>query len=91
MANKKLNLRKVITIAICLVTSNVFSQTVSIDKNFGENGIVTSPNYGVELLTFDGQGNIFALGYSSLTVIARYGAINFQLLMFRPCRGEFTL
>jgi len=65
MANKKLKLRKVIAIAICLVASNVFSQTVSIDENFGENGIVTSPNYGVELLTFDGQGNIFALGYAS--------------------------
>ena len=65
MANKKLNLRKVIVIVICLVASNVFSQTVSIDENFGENGITTIPDGGVELLTFDGQGNIFALGYVS--------------------------
>jgi len=55
-----------LTSIILICTANViYSQTVSIDENFGENGIVTTPNYGVELLTFDRQGNIFALGYAS--------------------------
>jgi uncharacterized delta-60 repeat protein len=65
MLKIKFNLRKVIVITICLIASNIYSQTVLVDENFGENGIVTIPNLGVEFLTFDKQGNIFALGYAS--------------------------
>jgi len=50
-------------ILICIV-NNTYSQTVSIDRNFGENGTVTIPNGGVEFIDFDRQGNIIALGYS---------------------------
>lgn len=46
---------------------SVFSQLVSIDENFGGNGTVVIPNGGVEFVNFDKQGNIIALGYSSLS------------------------
>ncbi|MCL2102352.1 MAG: T9SS type A sorting domain-containing protein [Fibromonadales bacterium] len=56
------------TLALLLLffaANNIYSQTISIDENFGsENGKVIIPNVGVDFLTFDEQGNIFALGAS---------------------------
>jgi len=61
-------------ILIC-IANNIYSQTVSIDESFGENGMVTMPSYlGVEFLDFDAQGNIIAFGYPGYPVILKTDA-----------------
>jgi len=52
--------RTFLTLFVIICVANyIFSQTVSIDENFGDN----QTDVWVKLLTFDKQGNIFALGY----------------------------
>ena len=59
-----LNYEKEIVIFYCnfVAGSNkIEAQLVSIDETFGGNGITTIPNGEIDFLTFDTQGNIFAL------------------------------
>ncbi len=55
-------MKKLFLISIILlgIANTMYSQTVSIDENFGENGTMAIPN--IEFLDFDTQGNIFAFG-----------------------------
>ena len=47
------------------IAVNVYSQTVSLDNTFGQNGITKFSNASdVSLLDFDTHGNIIAVGYT---------------------------
>ncbi|MDR0795106.1 MAG: hypothetical protein LBE79_03510 [Tannerella sp.] len=67
-------MKKVFFVSLILIciSNHVFSQTVSKDDNFGENGIVPISNGGIEHLTFDEQSNIFAFGYADMGFPAVY-------------------
>jgi len=53
------------TLILICIANNIYSQTVSIDESFGENGFVTISDGGVGFLDFDVQSNIIAFGNSS--------------------------
>jgi len=60
---------KKLTISLLLLINsiaiNVYSQTVSLDKTFGQNGRTIIPNTSeISLFDFDNNGNIIAVGYT---------------------------
>jgi len=52
-------------ILICKVANNIYSQEVSIDETFGENGFTKMPYSAVQHIDFDKDGNIFTFGWAA--------------------------